>query len=76
MRSSNAPYLIADFVNVIANSLVKSIYFCLAPFLNSDGFIELGFFQTPTRDRPRLSSAQCQIEVEGIIRESSSERSL
>jgi hypothetical protein len=56
--------------------LVKFFYFSLAFLLNSDGFTELGFFQTPARDRPRLSSAQCQIEVEGIIKESSSERSL
>jgi hypothetical protein len=38
--------------NAIAFSpLVKLIYFSLALFLNSDGFIELGFFQTPKRDR-------------------------
>jgi hypothetical protein len=32
--------------------LVKFFYFSLALFLKSEGFIELGFFQTPTRDRP------------------------
>jgi hypothetical protein len=32
-------------------SLSKIFYFCLAFFLNSEGFTELGFFQTPTRDR-------------------------
>jgi hypothetical protein len=50
VRSSNAPYLIADFVNAITNSLVKFFYFSLALFLNSDGFMALEFFQTPTRD--------------------------
>lgn len=37
--------------NAIAFSpLVKLIYFSLAILLKLEGFIELGFFQTPKRD--------------------------
>jgi hypothetical protein len=49
-------------MNAIAPSpLVKFSIFALALFLNSDGFIELGFFQTPIRDRHlSLSKTQCR----------------
>jgi hypothetical protein len=36
--------------------LVKSFYFSLALFSKPDGFIELGFFHIPTRDRCASSS--------------------
>ena len=49
------PIAISDRVLEIAHKLVRSrkiFYFSLALLLNSDGLILLGFFQTPTRDRP------------------------
>jgi hypothetical protein len=36
---------------IALSPLVKFFYFSLALFLNSEGFTELGFFQTPKRDR-------------------------
>jgi hypothetical protein len=43
--------IIAKIKVIALSPLVKSVYFSLALFLNSDGFIALEFLQTPTRDR-------------------------